>query len=184
MARILALAGSLRADSWNRKLLALAVREAERLGAEIDLVDLKVLALPVYDGDVEDHAFPPAARELKDRIAAAPGLLISSPEYNSSIPGGLKNAIDWASRPPTNPFRGKVAALMGASDGRYGTIRMQPHLRQVLHTLGTMVIPTGALIARAQDEFDAQGNLKNENRQREVAQTVAELLAEIRRRGA
>ncbi|HZH04571.1 MAG TPA: NAD(P)H-dependent oxidoreductase, partial [Myxococcaceae bacterium] len=113
--KLVAICGSLRSGSFNAKLLKLAVGEAERLGAEVDTVDLKALAIPVYDGDIEHESGPPpSVVELKDRIRAAAGLLIASPEYNHSIPGGLKNAIDWASRAPSPPFRNKVAALMGS----------------------------------------------------------------------
>lgn len=179
--RILAVAGSYRTGSWNRKLLALAVREAEAKGAEVDVVDLKALALPVYDGDVEAEGFPPAATELKERIQKAEGLLICSPEYNSSIPGGLKNAIDWASRPPANPFKGKICALMGATPGYFGTVRMQPHLRQVLYVLGAQIINAGLLLPRAPDAFGEDGGLKDEARQKELERMVVELLAEMKR---
>lgn len=183
--KILAVAGSYRAGSLNRKLLALGVRELQAQGAEVDVMDLKALALPMYDGDVEAEAFPPAALDLKERIARAQALFICSPEYNSSIPAGLKNAIDWASRPPSNPFKGKLAACLGATTGMYGTIRMQPHLRQVLFTLGTDVVPSGLYLARAEDAFDAAtGELKDEVRKKDLHRVVTELIAEVKRRAA
>src|SRR5688572_20318382 len=98
--RILALCGSLRAGSLNRRLLDLAVRAASRAGAEVDPVESQALNLPLYDGDVEQAGVPEGVAALKSRVASSAGLLIASPEYNHSIPGGLKNALDWLSRPP------------------------------------------------------------------------------------
>src|SRR5438552_97682 len=115
--RLAAIAGALRAASWNRKLLALAVRDAEKLGAAVEVLDLKALALPVYDQDVEDAGLPDPVVRLKEAVARVQGLIISTPEYNASIPGGLKNAIDWVSRPSgiPNPWKDKVLLVMGAT---------------------------------------------------------------------
>lgn len=111
--KIAAFAGSFRTASWNRKLLALAVRHAIAAGAEVDVIDLRALAMPVYDEDLEKASgLPEGVKLLKERIAAAQGVMIATPEYNHSIPGGLKNALDWLSRPPNNPLRDKVVALM------------------------------------------------------------------------
>src|SRR2546427_369157 len=138
---ILAFAGALRAGSFNRKLLAVAV-EALRGQADIDLLDLRDVPMPPYDGDIEaNQGLPEGARKFKERIVAADALLICSPEYNHSIPGTLKNVIDWASRPPGNPFKGKVALLMGASPGPYGAVRGVLVLRQVLTALGVLILP-------------------------------------------
>src|SRR3954465_11244079 len=141
--RIVAVAGSLRGASLNRKLLALAGRDAEALGAVVEVLDLKALALPVYDQDVEDAGMPESVVRLKESIHRAQGLLICTPEYNASIPGGLKNAIDWASRPGAipNPFRDKVVLVMGATGGASGTRGVQPHLRQSLAALGAWALP-------------------------------------------
>ena len=179
--KILALAGSYRVGSLNRKLLALAVQQARAKGAEVDVVDLKTLALPVYDGDVEDQGFPAAATELKTRLQAAQGLLICTPEYNASIPGGLKNAIDWASRPPTTPFKGKLVAILGASTGMLGTVRAQGHLRQTLITLGAWVLPTSMLLPKAQDAFDEHGELKEALPKKNLAGLVETFLSELQR---
>src|SRR5688500_14586564 len=182
--RILAVAGSLRKDSLNRKLLALAVREVMRAGAEVekagvevDVVDLKALALPVYDGDLEAAAFPPAATELRERIARSKGLLIATPEYNHSIPGGLKNAIDWASRPPTgSPFRDKPALLMGATPGPGGTLYAQNHLREALTTLGAWLLPASFSLSGAGDAFDERSELKDEKKRGHLAKVVTQLV--------
>ncbi len=178
--RILAVAGSLRTGSYNRKLLALLVEQARAQGAEVDVVDLKVLALPVYDGDIEAQGLPPAVVELRERISKAQGLLIASPEYNESIPGGFKNAIDWASRPPGNVFRGKWAALSGASPGMFGTVRMQPHLRQSLTHLGVTVLPEQFLVAHAHEAFTEEGRLKDETRLKSLSGLVSALMARIK----
>jgi chromate reductase, NAD(P)H dehydrogenase (quinone) len=171
-ARILAIAGSLREGSFNRKLLKVATTLAERSGATVETVDLKVLGLPVYDGDIEEtQGLPGAANALRDRIAWSQGLLVCTPEYNHSIPGGLKNAIDWASRPPNQPFNGKVVAMMGASTSGFGTVRAQMHLREVFTTLGMYLIPNALLLSRAQDAFDERGELKDE-RKLKIAQSV------------
>src|SRR4051812_13920526 len=117
---IIAVAGSMRTGSYNRKLLQIAIRATEQAGANVDLVDLRDLAFPLYDGDIEEkQGLPASVVAFKERIARAQGLLIASPEYNSSIPGPFKNAIDWASRPPGNVFKDKTAALMGASPGGF-----------------------------------------------------------------
>jgi chromate reductase len=179
--RIVTLCGSFRAGSLNRLLLAAAAKEAERLGAEVDPVDLRALELPIYDGDVEAKGAPAGSVELKRRIAAAQGVLIASPEYNHSIPGGLKNALDWASRPPNNPFRGKVVAVMGASAGHFGTVRMQAHLRQSLTALGAWLVPSSVLLPNSARAFGPDGALVEEVRQKELAQVVGDLWAEMRR---
>jgi chromate reductase len=175
--RIVALVGSLRRDSFNRKLAALAVREAERAGASVDVVDLKKLVLPIYDQDVETEAFPAAAAELKERIGRARGVLVVTPEYNHSIPGGLKNAIDWASRPPPNsPFRDKPALVMGATPGPGGTLYAQNHLREVLTTLGAWLLPSSFSLSGAVDAFDDRGELKDEKKRGHLSKVVPQLV--------
>ena len=135
--RILAMAGSTRRDSFNRKLLAVGVKAAEAAGAEVEVIDLKELAIPLYDGDLEkEQGLPPGAQRLKDALAEAQGLLIATPENNHSIPAVLKNAIDWASRPPSNALAGKTAALMAASTGGFGGVRVLMQLRIPMHTAG------------------------------------------------
>ena len=121
--KILAMAGSTREASFNKKLVRIAVSGARSAGAEVTIVELRDLGLPLYDGDLETRdGLPPAVRKLKDLMLAHQGFMISSPEYNSSISAVLKNAIDWASRPvpgeaPLECFTGKTAAIMSASPG-------------------------------------------------------------------
>lgn len=160
--KIAAICGSLRNDSFNRKLLALAVTALEGKGAAVDVIDLKKLVLPIYDGDVETAAYPAAATELRERIAATQGVLVVTPEYNHSVPGGLKNAIDWASRPSaTQPFKNKVVALMGCTMGPGMVIRSHLTLRQIFAPLSALVLPGTLGIPTAQNAFDPAGQLKD-----------------------
>ncbi len=155
--KIFAISGALRAGSFNRKLLKVAIQKIKE--AEVDVADLKEFELPPYDGDIETHGLPAGAVKLKERIVAADALLIATPEYNHSIPGTFKNAIDWASRPPSNPFSGKVALIISASPGYFGGVRSQLHLRQVLMSLRVLVLPELITLAAADKAFDETGNL-------------------------
>ena len=136
--RILAFAGATRTESYNKKLIRAAAAIAEASGAAVTLLDLRDLNMPLYDGDLEaTHGLPDGAKRLKAMLLEHDGLLISSPEYNSSISAVLKNSIDWASRPvqgqaPLAEFRGKVAGIMAASPGMLGGLRGLVHLRAIL----------------------------------------------------
>ena len=157
---VIAIAGSLRAGSYNAALLRSAVAMApDRLTIEPgDIRDI-----PLYDGDLELAAFPAAVTHLKDRIAAADGLLLVTPEYNFSIPGVLKNTVDWLSRPPADQariFGGKPVALMGATVGRLGTAQSQNAWLAVFRALGLRPwFGASMMVSRAQDLFDEQGQL-------------------------
>ena len=155
--KIFAIAGALRAGSFNRKLLAAAVRKIKDV--TVDVGDLKEFDLPLYDGDLEAQGLPYGVVKLKERIAAADSLLIATPEYNWSIPGTFKNAIDWASRPPSNPFRGKTALITAASNGHFGGTRSVLQLRQVFVTLGLFTLPEQVTVPYAETAFDEAGNL-------------------------
>jgi chromate reductase len=158
--RVLAFAGALRKGSWNRKLIALGVERARAAGAEVDALDMREIDMPLYDGDLEaERGFPEGAALFRERLSRAGALLIASPEYNASIPGTLKNALDWASRPPSPPFRGKVAAILSASPGMAGGGRMQPDLRKVLSATGVFVVPASLAVSQADRAFDAEGRL-------------------------
>ena len=176
---ILALAGSLRAGSYNKKLLAVGIDALRAGGAEVDIVDLRALAFPPYDGDIEaNEGVPAEVHALRARIVAAQGLLIASPEYNHSIPGTFKNVIDWASRPPKPyVFHDKVVALMGASPGGFGAVRALLHLREVFTALGAWVLPAQVTISRAASAFDASGALTEPKRAHLVRQLAADLIA-------
>ena len=161
MATIIGLCGSLRRGSFNLLLLRAAV-EAAPPGTTIAIESIR--EIPLYDGDVEaEQGLPPAVQRLKDRIAAADGVLIATPEYNNSMPGVLKNAIDWLSRPPADisrVFRGRPVALMGATPGRGGTALSQAAWLPVLRTLGMRPWFEGrALISGAGKVFDSEGRV-------------------------
>ena len=137
MIRILGISGSLRKGSFNSALL----REAKALapdGMTVDIADIS--SIPLYNDDLREKGYPAPVQTLREQIGAADAVLIVTPEYNYSIPGVLKNAIDWASRPPAQPFDGKIVGIMGASPGRLGTARAQYHLRQCFVFLNSMVL--------------------------------------------
>lgn len=158
--KILGIVGSLRKSSYNRSAL-IAAQELVPDGAVLELVELH--DIPVFNQD--DEMAPPASvRDFKQRILAADAILFATPEYNYSLPGGLKNAIDWASRPyGENAWQGKAAAMMGASIGNLGTARAQYHLRQVLVTLNMPVVnQPEVMIGNAALRFDDDGKLSDE----------------------
>jgi chromate reductase, NAD(P)H dehydrogenase (quinone) len=156
---ILAVSGSLRTESYNRKVLQIAKKIASEFDVDIYEIDLKKLALPVFNADLRANGFPGPVIKLKQAIEAADMLLIAAPEYNHSIPGPLKNAIDWASD-KTNPFSGKVAAIFGASTGVFGTLRSQLQLRQILASLNVELLPQPQVYIRSADEaFHPDGSL-------------------------
>lgn len=161
--KVVAIAGALREGSLNRQLLRLATRILEQDGVEVDLVDLKKLALPFYDGDLEAASgLPAGVQELVARIAAADGLVIASPEYNFSVPAVLKNAIDWVTRAKPMPLRGKTALLLSASPSLVGGNRALWVLRMSLEVVGTHVHPDMFSLATAHQAFDEAGELKDE----------------------
>jgi len=169
MTKILAFAGSTRRDSWNRKLLQAAIAVARSSGAEVTLLDLADYPLPLYNGDLEAKAgLPEPAQRLKTLFKAHDGLLIASPEYNSSVSPLLKNTLDWVSREWQGesglvPYQNKVAAIIVASPGALGGMRMLPHLRQILNTLGVLVLPGQFSLPHADQAFQ-EGGLKSPER--------------------
>lgn len=179
---ILALAGSTRSGSFNKKLLSIAISGARDAGAEITRVELGALDLPLYDGDLEAReGLPARAKGLKRMMVAHDGLLIASPEYNSAVSAVLKNAIDWASRPePNEPnlvaFIGKVAAIMSASPGALGGLRGLFALRQILSNIGVLVLPDQIAITKAAEAFDDSGNLKDAKQLARVREISAKLV--------
>ena len=172
---VLGFSGSLRQGSFNAALLRGAV-ELSPEGLTLEIFDLA--SIPLFNVDLETSGIPEAVKIFKHRIAAADALLIATPEYNYSIPGVLKNAIDWASRTPKDsPLNGKPLAIMGASAGGSGTMRAQMHLRQVC--VFTNMFPLNRpeiYVMRAAEKFDAQGRLTDEP----TRQRVRELLVALR----
>jgi len=176
---ILGFAGSLRKASYNRGLLQAALGLLPE-GVTLETFDL--LPIPLYNGDVEAQGFPAPVQQFRDKIAAADALLIATPEYNYSIPGVLKNAIDWASRPPSVPLAGKPAAIMGASPGFAGTARAQYHLRQVFVNMDMHPInKPEVFVSSAMNKFDAQGQLTDEPTRQVIARLIDALAQWTRR---
>jgi NAD(P)H-dependent FMN reductase len=174
--RILAMAGSLRAGSFNRMLLSNAVAFLEPR-SEVDHVEPGDLRMPIFDGDAETRdGLPEPARRLRERIAVADGLAIATPEYNHSIPGGLKNAVDWVSRGKDQPFRGRPVLLLSASPGAYGGVRALMTLRIVLGSVGAVVLPTSISVPHAEKAFDAAGLLIDARQRAQVEKGCTELL--------
>ena len=158
--RVLGFTGSLRRDSYNRLLLK---RAAQLFPREV-VFDLwpGIADLPIYDEDLDSAEPPPTAARLRTDIAAADALLFATPEYNASIPGGLKNALDWASRPyDTNVLRDKPVAVIGASTGFFGAVWAQAALRRVLETCGARVLDRQLPVPRASEAFAADGSLED-----------------------
>lgn len=153
--RILAFAGSIRANSLNKTLVRLTAAAVEEAGADVDIIDLRDYPMPLYDGDIEvSQGLPDKAVELRRLMLSHQGWLIASPEYNGSFTALLKNAIDWTSRPVHGEeglaaYRNKVAALMSASPGSYGGRRGLMHIRSVLSNMGVIVLPDELAVGNA-----------------------------------
>ena len=181
--RILAFAGSTRKDSYNCRLVEIAAAGARAAGADVTRLDLGEFPLPLMNEDLErEQGTPENAATLKQLFLDHDGLLIASPEYNSSITPLLKNTIDWISRPaegeaPLAAYQGKVAALLAASPGGLGGLRGLVHVRSILSNIGVIVLPDQIAVSKAYEAFDAQGQLKNEKQQAR-AQAIGRALAE------
>ncbi len=185
---ILAFAGSTREQSFNKKLLKIAVAGAESAGATVTVADLRDLPLPLFDGDLEEReGIPPNAMKLKALMKANQGFLLAAPEYNSGISGVLKNAIDWASRTaegerPMECLRGKVVGMVSASPGPFGGVRGLIQLRTVLALAGVIVLPDQVTVPFADQAFDEAGLLKDAKRRaatEKVGATLAETLKKL-----
>ena len=176
--RILAISGSLRRDSHNTSLL----RAAGDLLGPGDTLELwrGLREVPPYDQDDDLGPAPVAVASLRDAVASADAVLIATPEYNHSIPGALKNALDWASRPfATNVFRGKPVAVIGASAGLFGAVWAQAELRKVLTAMGARVVDVELPVGQAAEKFDADGRLLDETTRDRLGEAVAALSAEL-----
>lgn len=183
MLKILAFAGSTRAGSFNKKLIQIAAGALRQLGEGVTCIDLRDYAMPLYDGDEEQQTgLPENAKKLKRLMIESDGFLIAAPEYNSSITGVLKNAIDWASRPESDDepslvcYQGKTVALMSASPGALGGLRGLVHLRAILGNIGTYVLPDQVCIPKAHEAFDEGGALKDAHRQQSVIELCGQMV--------
>ncbi len=178
---VLGICGSLRRGSYNGAALR-AARDLAPAGMTLEIAELD--GIPPYNEDIRAAGLPPAVVALRARIAAADALLIATPEYNFSIPGVLKNAIDWASRPPDQPFDGKPLAILGASPGRTGTARAQYHLRQCFVFLNAHLLnKPEVMIAGAKQIFGEAGRLTDEETRAHLARLLAALAVWTRRLG-
>jgi chromate reductase, NAD(P)H dehydrogenase (quinone) len=176
--RVLGLSGSLRRDSHNRALLRAAAATLPP-GVELVLWD-RLAELPAYDEDLDVAPVPEPVRALREAIGDADAVLIATPEYNASLPGVLKNALDWASRPyATNPLRGKPAVVVGASTGLFGAVWAQAETRKVLRTIGAQVLERELPIGQAEDAFDASGRLRDPDARAALEAIVDELVAQV-----
>lgn len=179
----MAFAGSSRNGSYNAQLIQIAVKGAQSAGADVTLIKLGDYPLPIFNQDLEKEGMPENAGRLKELFINHDGLLISSPEYNSSVTPLLKNTIDWVSRgddmnPPLAAFKGKVAGLIAASPGGLGGLRGLVHLRSILGNIGVLVIPQQVAISRAFEAFSDNGDLADQQQQTAVLQ-VGESLANL-----
>jgi chromate reductase, NAD(P)H dehydrogenase (quinone) len=182
MTRVLGISGSLRRGSYNSALL----RAAQRLMPEEATLEIATIrGIPLYDADVEAQGIPAAVSQLKEAIVAADGVLLATPEYNNSLPGVLKNAIDWLSRPSSDikrVFGGKPFAMMGASAGGFGTILSQTAWLPVLRTLGTQVwFGARLMVSRSAGVFDESGALKDATVEEQLKKFLAGYVAFLRR---
>lgn len=189
--KILALAGSSRSGSFNHKLLGVATAGARETGAETTILDLNDFPMPIFNQDLElRDGLPESVIRLKEIFVAHDGLLIASPEYNSSITPLLKNTIDWVSRSaegesPLVAYQNKVAGIMAASPGGLGGLRGLVHLRSILQNIGVMVVPPQMAIAKAHEAFADDGTLQEAFQQQaivNIGRTVAEVAAALAKR--
>ena len=178
---ILGISGSLRRDSHNTRVLRAA---ADYVGEGVELEVWEGLkAIPPYDEDDDGPAAPAAVAELRSAIAGADAVLFATPEYNASIPGQLKNALDWISRPlATNELRNKPVAVVGASTGMFGAVWSQAELRKVLKTIGARVVEDGVAFTSAPSRFDEGNRLVDEQLCIELEALLAQLVGEAHAR--
>lgn len=179
--KILAFAGSTRIDSFNKKLVKISAAGAREAGAEVTVIDLRDYPMPFYDEDLEKkEGLPSSTRKLKELMLSHQGFLISSPEYNSSISGVLKNTIDWTSRQSDGEtilacFKDKVSGIMSASPGGLGGLRGLVHVRAILENIGVLVIPTQIAVSKAHEAFNLDGTLKDQKQEQQAKKIGANL---------
>lgn len=180
--QVLALSGSLREDSVNKKLVLEAANIARQMGASVQVINLKNYDIPFYDGDLESsQGMPEGAKKLREMMKNSQVILIASPEYNGSLSGVLKNALDWASRsekgtPSRDAFAGKKFVIMSASPGGGGGIRGLAHLKAVIENVGGQVIDTQVTVPNAYSAFDSSGSLQVPAAKAQLQQAIRQAL--------
>jgi chromate reductase len=186
--KILAFAGSLREHSYAKRVVRTAIKGAEAAGAEVTYIDLRDFPMPIYNADEHlENGLDENAARLQQILSEHDGLLICSPEYNGSIPGGLKNAIDWASRKSdkfgmVEVFKGKFAAIMSASPGSFGGIRCLAHLRGVLSIMFVHVLPTEIAVTFVGDKFEGDGEVMTDEKMKKILENLGAQLADMLRK--
>jgi chromate reductase len=177
--RVLGISGSLRRNSHNRALLRAAAAELPA-DAQFDVWD-RIAELPAFDEDLDVEPAPEPVAALRAALAGADAVVISTPEYNASLPGALKNALDWASRPwPEHALRGTPVLVVGASTGLFGAVWAQAELRKVLDTIGARVLDAELPLGQAHEQFDADGQLREPELRAVLAARVGALVDEVR----
>lgn len=190
MVKILAFAGSLREHAYTKRVLKQAVEGARNAGAEVTTIDLRDFPLPVYNDDEYAKAMDPVAARLQDIFAEHDGFLIASPEYNGSIPGGMKNMIDWVSRrsakykTSVEVFKGKHAAIMSASPGSFGGIRCLAHLRGILSIMFVTTLPVEIAVTFANQKFDGDSDVMTDEKMKKVLEDLGASLVETIKRNS
>lgn len=180
--KVLAFAGSTRADSYNKKLVKEAAEIARQMGATVTVIDLKDYPIPLYEGDLEmKQGMPANAKKLRQLMIASNAMIIATPEHNSSVPAVLKNALDWASRseegkPSKEVFAGKKIAIMSASPGRGGGARALVHLKSILEDVKANIISKQVSVSQANTAFNAQGKLQNPATKQELSEEISLLI--------
>ena len=183
--KILAFAGSLRERSYNRRVLKVAAEGARRSGSQVDIVDLRDYPVPIFDSDfIEANGFDPMALKFQELVCSYDGLLIATPEYNGSIPGGMKNMIDWASRKSdkyamNEVFKNKCAAMITASPGSFGGIRCLAHLRGVLSIMGVNVLPSEIAVPFVAQKFDGDSDEMTDAATRNLLEDLGSALTDM-----
>jgi chromate reductase, NAD(P)H dehydrogenase (quinone) len=176
--RVLGISGSLRRDSYNTALLRHAGELFEAEGAEFEIYH-GLREIPPYDEDYDTEDAPTAVSRIREAVRDADAVFFVTPEYNSSIPGALKNALDWISRPiATNFLRYKPVAVIGASSGMFGAVWAQAELRKVLGAIGARVTEGEVAVGQAGERFDENGRLSEPNLEQEVHEVIATLLSD------
>lgn len=186
--RILAFAGSLREHAYSKRIVKTAINGAENAGAEVTYIDLRDFPMPIYNADDhEQNGFDENAAKLQRLLSEHQGLLICSPEYNGSLSGALKNAIDWTSRPSSEfkmgeVFGGKVGAIMTESPGGFGGLRCLGHLRSILSILGVNVLPSEIAVGKVHEMFDGDDAAMTNAAMKKLLESLGESLVDTLRK--
>ncbi|WP_079989477.1 NADPH-dependent FMN reductase [Candidatus Protochlamydia phocaeensis] len=180
---VLVLSGSTREDSTNKKLANDAAEIGRQMGAKVKVIDLRDFPMPYYDADVEQRGMPENAKRFRTLLTDSQAIIIASPEYNSSVSGVLKNALDWASRnekgePSREAFQGKKFAIMSASPGAGGGVRGLGHLQSIIQNVGGEVVATQVSVPNSYTAFDEQGHLKDPALREKLKQEIRQLLSQ------